>query len=80
MGLQRKVSMNDQQFAELLAVGHERPSTESKGPGVRTHKHFFAMVIRRVLGMPNHRDGGLVIIGVEEGEKALKPIRLSATN
>ena len=46
--------------------GHEAYGVEFKGPGRRTDKAFLAKVIRAVLGMANRRDGGAVIIGVED--------------
>jgi hypothetical protein len=60
------MDVNDREFAELLAVGHERRGVEFKGPGARTDGYFFAKVVRAVLGMANLRDGGVVAVGVEE--------------
>lgn len=50
----------------LLAVGHEVPGVEFKGPGNRVEKAFLAKVVRAVIGMANRRGGGYVIIGVSE--------------
>jgi predicted HTH transcriptional regulator len=61
--------VTENEFLELLARGHELPGVEFKGPGPRTDKPLFARVTRAVLGMSNHRDGGLVIIGVAESEE-----------
>ena len=60
--------MNEQEFKEMLAYGREQSGVEYKGPGSRTgNKQLFAKVIRATLSMANHRNGGLVVIGVEEG-------------
>jgi predicted HTH transcriptional regulator len=65
--------MNEQDFAALLALGHETRGIEFKGPGSRTDKAFLAWVVRGVLGMANRRDGGRVIIGVEDNAGGLTP-------
>ena len=72
--------MNDREFEDILALGHERRGTEFKGPGPRTDKYLFAKVARAVLGMVNRRDGGLVIIGVHDKNSVLKPVGLSTAN
>jgi predicted HTH transcriptional regulator len=69
--------MTEQEFATLLAKGHELHDTEFKGPGKRSDKAFMAKVIRAVLGMANRRDGGRIIIGVEEDDEVLNPIGLT---
>lgn len=66
--------MTDREFAELLALGHELRGVEFKGPGSRSNKNFFANVVRAALGMANRRDGGVVIIGVEDDAGVLKPV------
>lgn len=72
--------MTEQEFEEILGLGHEINGVEFKGPGIRSDKPFFARVVRAILGMANRRDGGLVIIGVEEnniGEYKLEPVGLT---
>ena len=68
--------MTEQEFADLLALGHEVNGVEFKGSWTKTDKLFLAKVVRAVLGMANRRDGGLVILGVEESTKP-DPIGLS---
>ena len=63
--------LTEQQFRELLAPGYERYGVEFKGPGDRDDKQFLVQVARAVLGMTNRRDGGLVIIGVDDGGNAV---------
>lgn len=72
--------MTDREFEDILALGHERRGTEFKGPGPRSDKRFFAKVVRAVLGMANHRDGGLVILGVEDRSGTIKPVGLTNTD
>jgi predicted HTH transcriptional regulator len=68
--------MTDEEFAEIIARGREQSSVEFKGPGLKTDTHLFAKVTRAALGMANRRDGGLVIIGVEEDQAGLHPTGL----
>lgn len=68
--------MTDEEFAEELALGHETSGVEFKGPGPRSNRQLFAQVVRAVLGMANRRDGGRVIIGVEDNNGVLNPVGL----
>jgi hypothetical protein len=53
---------------------------ELKGPGARTDKHLFAKVARAALGLGNLRDGGHLIIGIDdEDPKTLLPGLLAET-
>lgn len=58
--------MTNQEFASYLALNHELQGVEFKGPGPRSDKQLFAKVVRAVLGIANRRDGGLLIIGVDD--------------
>ena len=58
-----------------MSRGYEINAVEFKGPGARTDKPFFAKVVKAVLGMASRRDGGLVIIGVED--KQWEPVGLN---
>lgn len=69
--------MIDQEFADLLALGHEASGVEFKGPGSRSNRRLFAQVVRAALGMANRRDGGRVIIGVADDGGVLNPVGLS---
>jgi len=60
-----------------IEFGRERSGIEFKSAGRRDDKNFLARVVRAVLGMSNRRDGGYVIVGVEETEGALVPQGLS---
>lgn len=70
--------MDADRLAEFLARGREQPRVEFKGSFPRTDKLFFAKVTRAVLGMANHRDGGYVIIGVEDANGVLEANGLDA--
>ena len=63
--------LTEQQFRELLAPGYEPYGVEFKGPGLRTDRRMLAQVARATLGMANQRDGGLVIIGVDDDGNAM---------
>ena len=69
--------MTEQEFGELLALGHEKRGLEFKGPGKRTDRAFFALVVRAILGMANRQDGGVVVIGVADDGAALGPTGLA---
>jgi predicted HTH transcriptional regulator len=69
--------MTDEEFAQILALGHETRGIEFKGPGALSNGRLAAQVVRAVLGMANQRDGGLVIIGVENNGGVLNPVGLS---
>lgn len=60
--------MTDQDFAELVAAG-EAPGVEFKNARARTDASVIE-VIKAALGMANRRDGGLIIIGVEDNGTA----------
>ena len=68
--------MTDQEFAQILELEHEASGIEFKGPGRRDNRQLFAQVVRAVLGMANRRDGGKVIIGVEDNGGVLTPVGL----
>ena len=68
--------MTEQDFESLLARGYETDGVEFKGAWIRTDKLFLAKVVRAILGMANRRDGGLVVVGVEESTKP-DPVGLS---
>jgi predicted HTH transcriptional regulator len=73
--------MDEAEFEELLAQGHELSGVEYKGPGSRKDKPFAVRVARACLGMVNRRGGGIVIIGVaQKAQKPPDPIGLSPTD
>lgn len=49
-----------------LALGREARSIEIKGPGSLSDKAYVATVARAVLAMSNTRDGGLVVLGIDD--------------
>lgn len=58
--------MNEDEFSQYISPGHEQRSVEFKGAGPRTNKQLLVQVIRAALGMTNHRDGGIIIVGIDE--------------
>ena len=69
--------MTDEEFAQLLAFSHETSGLEFKGPGARSDRQLFARVVRAALGMANRRDGGIIVIGVEDTGESLNPVGLN---
>ena len=70
--------MTDQEFAVLLELGAEQRNVEFKGPGSISDKHLVHRVVRAILGMTNRRDGGYVIVGVDEVDGGLAPVDVDA--
>ena len=69
--------MTDDDFAVLIERGHELRGIEFKPPGPRTDQLLMARIVRAALGMANRRDGGLVIVGVDESTGRPNPIGLA---
>ena len=69
--------MTDLEFAQILELGHETSGVEFKGPGPWTDRQLRAQLVRAVLAMANRRDGGKVIIGVEDNGGVLTPVGLN---
>src|SRR5690348_4937961 len=51
-----------------LQVGYEGRGFELKGPGSSEEKHFLVKVARAALSMGNLRDGGHILIGIDDGQ------------
>lgn len=68
--------MTDGEFATVLALPYEQHGIEFKGARPRSDKVFFAKVARAALGMSNRRDGGVVVIGVDDEGGHLDPVGL----
>ncbi len=58
--------LSNESIEEVLTFGYERRGFELKGPGSRTDSHLMLKVVRAAIGMGNLRDGGHVIIGIED--------------
>lgn len=69
--------MNPDEFADLLRLGREQHAVEFKGAHPRTDRLFFAKVVRAIFGMANRRDGGQVMLGIDERDGALAPVGLA---
>ncbi len=69
--------MTDEDFIQIMGLGHELSGVEFKGPGPMSNHRLVAQVIRAILGMCNRRDGGTVIIGVEDNQGVLNPVGLA---
>ena len=70
--------MTSEDLAKYLAVGYEGRGYEFKGARPRTDHVIFARVTRAALGLSNLADGGVVIIGVNEGANhGIEPVGLT---
>jgi hypothetical protein len=68
--------MKEIEFSEVIRPGYETAGVEFKSAGPRTDKQLFAKVVRAVLAMAKRRNGGLVIVAVEESQGSLTPTGL----
>src|SRR5687768_12991204 len=64
--------MTEKDLEQLLALGHETASIEVKAGFNRKDDRTFWRVVRAALAMSNRRDGGYVIIGIEEQANGFK--------
>jgi predicted HTH transcriptional regulator len=62
--------LSDADFTAIIGAGQELASVEFKPGGPRAADDLFYKVARAVLAMTNRRDGGVVILGVEEDQTA----------
>jgi hypothetical protein len=62
--------LSAEEIEEVLRGGYELRGFELKGPGSREDAHFFAKVARAGLGLGNLRDGGHVILGIDDADPA----------
>lgn len=69
------VTPEELEFA--IARSYEERGIEFKGSRPRSDKLFFARVARAAMGMSNRRDGGRVVVGVDEAGGVLVPTGLS---
>lgn len=74
--------MTEQEFKELLAIGHEQRGVEFKRAGSRRDdKQLLAKVVRATISMANRRDGGLLVVGIDEDANGVPiPTGISETN
>lgn len=67
-----------EELVQALSFGYEVRGFELKRPGPRTDTHLFAKVTRAALSMANLRDGGHIIIGVDDKDPVAMLPGLSA--
>lgn len=63
--------MTPAELNELVSLGAEQSGVEFKGPCALADKPQRDKILRAMLAMANHRDGGLVIVGVDESGTGL---------
>lgn len=59
-----------EEIVQALGSGYELRGLELKTAGPRTDSHLFAKVTRAAIGMANLRDGGHIIIGIDDTDPA----------
>jgi hypothetical protein len=59
--------LTGEELESALGTGYEGRGFELKGPGRSHDKHFLAKIARAALSMGNLRDGGHVVIGINDG-------------
>jgi len=64
------VVLSPDELEAALSSGYELRGLELKGPGPRTDAQLFAKVTRAALSMGNLRDGGHVIVGIDDAAPA----------
>jgi predicted HTH transcriptional regulator len=69
--------LTEAEFEAVLSLG-ETTGVEFKSPGLATDRPLMAQVTKAILAMSNRRDGGLVIVGIEENGGAVTRSGLSA--
>ena len=74
------MSVIDEDFIEVMGLNHELNGVEFKGPGPMTNRRLVMQVVKAILGMSNRRDGGIIIIGVEDNDGELNPVGLISSN
>lgn len=65
--------ISEDELRDVLALGHEQRGVEFKGPGDAADPGFRAKVIRAALGMANRRDGGYIVVGIDDKEPQRGP-------
>jgi predicted HTH transcriptional regulator len=70
--------MTEAEFDTILALSHEVPGVEFKASGDRGDKSFFSKIVKAILGMSNRRDGGVVVIGVQQVSGQMKAAGVDA--
>lgn len=60
--------LSNEEIAAFLSAGHELRNVEFKGRGSTSDSDFVAKVARAAIAMANQRDGGYVIVGVDEND------------
>ncbi len=62
--------LSKEEIEQALLTGYELRGFELKGRGSRGDTHFFAKVARAALSLGNLRDGGTVVIGIDDSDPA----------
>ncbi len=60
----------EEQFRNWLSLNHEQFGVEFKGPALLQDRGVFGKVLGAAMRMANRRDGGVIVIGVDEDKEA----------
>lgn len=69
--------MDQMRFREILDLQREQSGVEFKQSGGQSDPQFFARVVRAALSMANRRDGGIIVLGVEETAGQLNAVGMA---
>lgn len=70
--------MDDQELRELVFHGREERNLEYKGPITWADPDTKAKLTKAALAMSNIRDGGTIVVGVEEAGERFAPVGLTS--
>jgi hypothetical protein len=62
--------LSNEELAAVIAVGHETRSVEFKTAGSLSDKAYVALVARAALALANQRDGGNIVLGIDDRNPA----------
>ena len=69
--------MNEQALVDLIQYGREERNLEYKGHENWSDINTKTKIVKSVLGMSNIRDGGAIVIGVEQDGETFRPVGLT---
>jgi hypothetical protein len=69
--------MEDQELRELVYHGREERNLEYKGPVAWVDPEIKAKLTKGALAMSNIRDGGAIVVGVEQAGEVFTPVGLT---
>ncbi|TVU61954.1 ATP-binding protein [Paenarthrobacter nitroguajacolicus] len=68
-----RLMLSNEELAAVIAVGHETRNVEFKAGGSLSDKSYVALVARAGLALANQRDGGNIVLGINDRSPADSP-------